>query len=172
MHNVYTRANAAFFAALCALGIMCGLTAFSTYFHHPTPLLNSLKLKNLERFYRAADGTDKAVLTFDIDADLSSVFNWNTKQLFVYVVAEYETSSNVVNQVVIWDKIVKKKKQAKLRERNQRTDYFLADQYDELRNTDIKLKLMWDIMPVSGRLFIHEKPGSHFQMPTVYNKRR
>lgn len=104
--------------------------------------------------------------------DLRSVFNWNTKQLFVFVVAEYETSSNVVNQVVIWDKIVQKRKQAKLKVKNQRTDYFLADQYDELRNTNIKLKLMWDIMPTCGRIFIHEKAGGHFQMPTVYNKRR
>ena len=49
---------------------------------------------------------DQAVLTLGIDADLRSVFNWNVKQLFVYVTAEYETDANVLNQVVVWDTII------------------------------------------------------------------
>lgn len=35
------------------------------------------------------------ILSLQIDADLRSVFNWNVKQLFVYVTAEYETEANV-----------------------------------------------------------------------------
>ena len=44
-------------------------------------------------------GHDQAILSLGIDADLRSVFNWNVKQLFVYVTAEYETEANVLNQV-------------------------------------------------------------------------
>ena len=33
-------------------------------------------------------------------------FHWNIKQLFVYVVASYESTKNSNNQVVIWDKII------------------------------------------------------------------
>lgn len=55
--------------------------------------------------------SDLGLITFDLDAgeslvprlfvtdvvlsDFTDVFNWNTKQLFLYVVAEYETDANV-----------------------------------------------------------------------------
>lgn len=48
-------------------------------------------------------------MTFDLEADLRSVFSWNTKQLFVFLQAEYETEENGVNQIVLWDNIVEKK---------------------------------------------------------------
>lgn len=48
----------------------------------------------------------QAVITFDLDADLRSVFSWNTKQLFVYLQAEYETPENGLNQIALWDAIV------------------------------------------------------------------
>ena len=40
--------------------------------------------------------------------DLSPLFNWNTKQLFVYVYASYPTSpnSNTTSHSVIWDTII------------------------------------------------------------------
>jgi signal peptidase complex subunit 3 len=38
---------------------------------------------------------DLASLNFDIQVDVSPVFNWNVKQLFLYLVAEYSTPSNV-----------------------------------------------------------------------------
>ena len=32
-------------------------------------------------------------------ADLNPLFNWNVKQLFLYLTAEYETPNNQLNQV-------------------------------------------------------------------------
>ena len=40
---------------------------------------------------------DLAYLTIDFNADFSSLFDWNTKQLFIYIFAEYATSNNVCN---------------------------------------------------------------------------
>ena len=34
-------------------------------------------------------------------ADLNPLFNWNVKQLFLYLTAEYQTPSNELNQVVL-----------------------------------------------------------------------
>ena len=51
----------------------------------------------------------QAVVTFDLDADLRSVFSWNTKQLFVYLQVEYETEKNKRNQIVLWDSIIQQK---------------------------------------------------------------
>ncbi len=38
-------------------------------------------------------------MAFSIDADLTSVFSWNTKLLFVYLAAEYATPLNALSQV-------------------------------------------------------------------------
>jgi hypothetical protein len=41
----------------------------------------------------------QAYLAFSLQADLRSTFSWNTKLLFVYLLAEYETPTNGLNQV-------------------------------------------------------------------------
>lgn len=38
-------------------------------------------------------------ITLDISADLQSLFTWNTKQVFVFLAAEYSTPKNILNQV-------------------------------------------------------------------------
>ena len=53
----------------------------------PRPYARSRKIQGA--------GHDQAILSLQIDADLRSVFNWNVKQLFVYITAEYETEANV-----------------------------------------------------------------------------
>lgn len=50
------------------------------------------------RNFRESEGTDRLLLNIDLDADLGPAFNWNVKQLFAFVVAEYKTKTNPVNQ--------------------------------------------------------------------------
>jgi len=38
---------------------------------------------------------DRVLLAFDLDADLAGAFNWNVKQLFVYLSATFATPTNV-----------------------------------------------------------------------------
>ena len=49
-------------------------------------------------------------------ADLTSLYNWNTKQLFVYILATYPSASSdpaaPPSQAVIWDQIIKSPAQA------------------------------------------------------------
>lgn len=53
-------------------------------------------------------------LTAVIRADLTPLFNWNTKQLFLYLQAEYNDAKGTKNEVVIWDRIVRNKEDANL----------------------------------------------------------
>lgn len=39
---------------------------------------------------------DIGFLNFDLLVDLEPLFNWNVKQLFLYLTAEYETEDNVI----------------------------------------------------------------------------
>jgi len=43
---------------------------------------------------------DLGYIMFDLQADLTPLFNWNAKQLFVFLTAEYETTDNKLNQVI------------------------------------------------------------------------
>ena len=81
---------------------------------------------NAETDYRGATGRVKgrphyystkkeeyAIIKFSLDADLSSLFTWNTKQVFVYVTATWPNDNATAvangvpeNEAVIWDEIV------------------------------------------------------------------
>ena len=117
---------------------------------------------------------DRALLSFDIDADLRPAFHWNIKQLFVYVIASYATDSNPKNQVVLWDKIVEASDpdvKKILNETNVFVKYALVDHGDDLRGKEVKLQLMWDHMPITGLLYVGEQPKnalSEFALPVEY----
>lgn len=169
MYSVWTRANAVFFTSLMALAVMAVLTSVTTFLHEPAPVVRALALRQVHSLRNYRDRSDRATLSFDLDADLSSVFNWNVKQLFVYVVAEYDSPSNARNRVVVWDKIVQTKEHAeKLQFQDEGVKYFLADQHDQLRGANVTLRLEWDVMPVVGRLFVHSEGESNFLLPDQY----
>ncbi|VDN41229.1 unnamed protein product [Gongylonema pulchrum] len=50
--------------------------------------------------YTMSDGSrsDVAMADLSVEVDLTPIFNWNVKQLFLYLVAEYSTSTSPVNQ--------------------------------------------------------------------------
>lgn len=61
--------------------------------------------------YYSTKREEYAQIRFDLDADLSPLFNWNTKQLFVYVYATYSSSDNAntqtrASEAIIWDSII------------------------------------------------------------------
>uniref|UniRef100_A0ACD5YF01 Uncharacterized protein n=1 Tax=Avena sativa TaxID=4498 RepID=A0ACD5YF01_AVESA len=90
MHSFGHRANAVATFALTILAAMCFAASFSDSFNSPTPTA-SVKILNINWFQKEANANDEVSMTLNISADLSSLFTWNTKQVFVFVAAEYET---------------------------------------------------------------------------------
>ena len=219
MHTLWVRLNAVVFFGLTVIVCLAVLTWFSTATHRGFPTVETLKMNKLTSL-RSHGNKDIAVLTFDLHADLEKAFNWNVKQLFVFVVAEYRSKKHPLNQVVVWDTIIEHKEDAKLHLDKQRVDYGLIDQGTELRwvghgavfdvwcphgwqgedssararlsaslqlgpktpwrfaasptthssppttrNTTVTLKLVWDHMPLTGRLFMESLPASQFKLP-------
>ena len=123
------------------------------------------------RSLKSHGGVDRALLSFDLKVDLEPAFHWNIKQLFVYVVAVYETKGRK-NQVVLWDKIVEATDPKKvIDEKSVFVKYALVDQGDELRGKDVKLQLQWDHMPITGTLYMDGqdiKDTSSFTLPEEY----
>ena len=174
MHTYWVRLNAVFFYGLNVLlglsvcaWISCGKQDFNLDPEIPRPVVDTVRVSELLSL-RAHGGVDRALLSFDLSADLTPAFHWNLKQLFVFVLAEYETPKNELNQVILWDRIVETEEQAKLDERNIYVKYALIDQANELRNTSINYYLVWDHMPVTGRLFMDKGFGSKKILPKEY----
>jgi signal peptidase complex subunit 3 len=167
MHNVWVRLNAVIFFGLTVLLVCAILCALSTYLHFGKPVIKTLRLNTL-RSLRQHGGQDRALLSFDINADLRPAFHWNLKQLFVFIVAEYESKANPLNQVIIWDKIVKSPDEAWIKETNEFVKYALIDQGQELRNKTISLRLVWDSMPLTGRIYVTDERKNSFTLPGAY----
>jgi len=129
-------------------------------------------VKNIEEFY-VGKRNDLGVVHFSLKADLTDVFNWNCKQLFLYLMAEYETEDNKLNQVVLWDKIIKRGENAKLNLKKKSTKYYFFDDGSNLRDTDVKLSLHWNVIPNAGYMWMTGPQGNHsFAFPQKYTARR
>lgn len=132
-------------------------------------VVEKLELKRLKSL-KSHGGVDRALLSFDLKVDLAPAFHWNIKQLFVYVVAQYETEGRM-NQVVLWDKIVEAADPKIIDESNVFVKYALVDQGDELRGKNVKLQLQWDHMPITGFVYMNSQPiesASSFDLPSEY----
>ncbi|RMZ90055.1 hypothetical protein DV736_g2723, partial [Chaetothyriales sp. CBS 134916] len=57
--------------------------------------------------YYSPKREEYAQIRFDLNANLSSLFTWNTKQVFVYVTAKYASGADgQVSEAIIWDHII------------------------------------------------------------------
>mmetsp|Transcript_29151 Transcript_29151/g.38339 ORF Transcript_29151/g.38339 Transcript_29151/m.38339 type:complete len:111 (+) Transcript_29151:355-687(+) len=78
---------------------------------------------------------------------------------------------NPLNQVIIWDKIIESKEDAHLKDYNVFVKYALIDQGKNLKDNNITLRMYWDHMPLTGRLYVHDDNSgedSSFIMPSEY----
>ena len=85
MHSAWIRLNAVVFFAISLLGVAALLSAFTTFFHKSTPQITRFafnQLRELKPTMTQQAGhrdIDRADVTFDLECDLGSVFNWSVK---------------------------------------------------------------------------------------------
>ena len=75
--------------------------------HHRTA--NACTRAKGRPYYHSLKREEYANIRFDLDTDLSSLFGWNTKQVFLYLVASWpdqKNSSAPPTEAVIWDAIL------------------------------------------------------------------
>lgn len=97
--------------------------------------------------------TDRSTLLKETNiTDFKPLFNWNTKQLFAYVVAEYTTDKFTRNQVVLYDKIIRTKKFAHLRTKSNKNKYAFPEITRSFKDINATFTLHWDTMPYVGLL--------------------
>ncbi|KAK6625762.1 hypothetical protein RUM43_006061 [Polyplax serrata] len=178
MHSVLTRGNAIVAYTLSILAVLTFCCFLSTVFidYRMPASMNAVKVivKRVPDYSASRERNDLGFITFDLQTDLSNLFNWNVKQLFLYMTAEYETASNKLNQVVLWDKIILRGENAILDFKNMNTKYYFWDDGNGLKgNKNITLTLSWNIIPNAGILPNILAVGHHsFRFPAEYTAAR
>ncbi|KAI1197305.1 signal peptidase subunit [Nemania serpens] len=121
MYNSLTRIQNVF-GFFTTVAFVVGAIIAASDFTAPRTPSASIKPTNVQvvkgrPHYYSSKKEEYAIIKFSLDADLSSLFTWNTKQLFVYVTAEWPALSsgsgvgggggaNQTNKAVIWDTII------------------------------------------------------------------
>lgn len=120
MHSLPARANQLSSLATTVLSTVLLLVALTTFLLPSQLPPASLRLAGLRvyrarsRHYGESRAVEYAAATFDLTADLQPLFNWNTKQLFVYLQADYTTPTHAQNKIVLWDRIVRSSSGARI----------------------------------------------------------
>ncbi|RMZ79649.1 hypothetical protein DV738_g3130, partial [Chaetothyriales sp. CBS 135597] len=115
MHSSLNRAQAVFgfltswaIAAVAAVALL-SLVPLPAPTSSPTASISvrDVQVVKGRPNYYSPKREEYAQIKFDLNANLSSLFNWNTKQVFLYVTANYPSDiDDQVSEAVIWDHII------------------------------------------------------------------
>ncbi|KAL9938681.1 hypothetical protein V8E36_002400 [Tilletia maclaganii] len=157
MHSSLQRLNAiSAFATSVVLGLLLFVAAISYPIHKPSGTVQVNKIQVVQakaRWHMDRRVQDYLKASFDIDADFSPLFNWNTKQVFVSLAAEYVSPRHAVNQAVIWDRILRRKEDARVSIDGEGNKYGFRAVSKSFKNiTDVEFVLKWNAMPHVGAL--------------------
>jgi len=164
MHSIYQRINgisallSSCLIALLAAIALSGL-AIQIYRGEPTGALQVKPLRVMKGRSENFGGKKQefAFYQFDYEGDLTSLFDWNTKQLFLYLSAEYVNEQGAKNDVVLWDRIVRRKKDAKIRIKGAKNKYRFRELSRSFEgSTPVNFTLKYNLMPYVGVLTFGE----------------
>ncbi|GJQ11760.1 hypothetical protein GpartN1_g3551.t1 [Galdieria partita] len=172
MHSITVRCNVLVTTCLTYLIV---LNAFCILYGwmkqlgaHPQAVVSVQNLVSLKRLPNPFG--ESAVITFQLDADLQSMWNLNVKYIYLYLVAEYSSPRFLRNQATVWDRYVQRG-----------SSTFLAFPFynslglhnfvDTFRNTSMVFRLEADIIPFIGFVF-HTTLAetSEIRFPLEYTK--
>ncbi|OBT63500.1 hypothetical protein VE03_08107 [Pseudogymnoascus sp. 23342-1-I1] len=117
MHTSITRVQNAFGFFTTVAFVVALFVAGSDYLVARTPRAEvkvgsgGVSVTKGRPHYYSPKKEEHASIRFDLSADLSSLFTWNTKQVFVYVTAAWNDTAAAAtgggtNEAVIWDTII------------------------------------------------------------------
>jgi signal peptidase complex subunit 3 len=171
METYSSRASSLFTTFTTVLFVVACMNHLTSYFHvsHPTGDIQ-VRSGSVEFSEFKPYKADQARFNFDLSVDLTSVANWNVNQIYLFVVASYETSKNQKNEVVIYDRILRASDDYIFNLKNVKTKYPLRDEHKgSLANRKISLTVKYQIMPIFGLLQVSELSNkASFEIPSEY----
>ncbi|KAH7396159.1 signal peptidase subunit-domain-containing protein [Pyrenochaeta sp. MPI-SDFR-AT-0127] len=112
MHSALVRLQNVFGFFTTVAFTVAAVVALSSFISPQTPNA-SIQLRNVQvvkgrPHYYSYKKEEYAHIKFDLDTDLRTLFNWNTKQVFLYLKAVYPSTraNEPASEAIIWDAIV------------------------------------------------------------------
>ena len=130
MYSLSTRFNVVLYNMMFGMITMGALNYFSGKYDTHEITDHSFKLGTMDLFkYDKFLDEQAASFQFDMKADISDLFNWNTNIIFLSMVCEYETDQSSKNAVTVWDQRIPRESTEfyKLDLKNEWVEYFLTD---------------------------------------------
>ncbi|KAF3009685.1 hypothetical protein E8E13_008466 [Curvularia kusanoi] len=111
MHSALVRLQNVFGFFTTVAFTVAAVIALSSFIAPQTPSadiqLRSVQVVKGRPHYYSYKKEEYAHIKFDLDADLSTLFSWNTKQVFLYLKAVYPgTANEPLSEAIIWDAII------------------------------------------------------------------
>lgn len=161
MYSISNRLHAIAFQSLVALAVLslgCHLTG--RYLLFKPEIKANFTVDSFPQFFYENKENNwykpnwdylQAMFTMKVSG-LNTFNNWNLKQLFVFVVADFE-GDNGQNSQILWDRIIQRK-DYKITDdisiSRQPLKYPIRDVYKSLKGRKIKVSLWVDFMPIFG----------------------
>jgi len=139
----------------CVMALLVAI-ALTTFLYNPIPqgdlTISSINVVSSKARRYPNRKQELTFVNFNITADLTPLFNWNTKQVFLYLEAEYDNVKGVKNEVVIWDRIIRRKEDAFIKFVG-KNKYMFRDISNSFKNVPpANYVLKYNIMPYVGVL--------------------
>uniref|UniRef100_A0A915Q1Q6 Signal peptidase complex subunit 3 n=1 Tax=Setaria digitata TaxID=48799 RepID=A0A915Q1Q6_9BILA len=107
MHTVWARANAIFAFVLSVLSALTFCVFITTvWLPNSAPVTlsaNNVRVKNFVDYASEGSRSDVVMAELNIKVDVTPIFNWNVKEIFLFLVAEYSTPKTPLNQTRFYD---------------------------------------------------------------------
>ncbi|EJD00644.1 signal peptidase [Fomitiporia mediterranea MF3/22] len=156
MHSIYQRfSNISALLSTCMLALFGAISISSLLFTADpkgTLSISSINVHPGRNNHFHQRNHEFSFVRFNVSADLTPLFNWNTKQLFLYIGAEFTSADGTQNEVVIWDRIVRRKEDAVINV-SSKSKYVLRDMartFEKVSPANYTLK--YNVMPYIGLL--------------------
>ncbi|KAI6170753.1 Signal peptidase complex subunit 3 [Aphelenchoides bicaudatus] len=174
MHSFLSRANNISAFLFTVLGAATFAVFLQTYFlNYSVPVeisVSNVRIKQVNDYAAVKGRSDWATLYFNLHVDLTPVFNWNVKELYVFLVAKYKTKDRTLNEITLWDKYYKRFENVVVNEENSTPLFYFADDGTNLLGQDVTFILRWTVVPNAGYMRNVDGGGEIIvAMPKNYN---
>ncbi|TGZ84923.1 signal peptidase 22 kDa subunit [Ascodesmis nigricans] len=164
MHSSGVRLQNTFGFFTTVTFFVAALTALSALLYPSSPTANinlrNVKVRTGRPHYTSTKPQEYLLINFDLDADLTSLFNWNTKQVFAYLTVLYNSpsassspSKYTENEMILWDTIIPDVRSAKLHLVNEQAKYKANDITGKFAERNATVRFEWNVQPHVGVLY-------------------
>lgn len=169
MHNVTARLNSAFFFGVWLLAALAALNIASSFFIEQKFDVKTVSVTNLKLYKNTRYNWDEADMEFTLNADLTDIFNWNVKLIYLYLELDYYNPER--NQVIVWDKIIWRDqlKQIKVELTKNKGKYLIKTKSYDLLGRNATATLKWEVIPITGFVYKMQSESVPMQFLEKYS---